>query len=128
MKKLKIDYTTIELTLKHLFIITISINCVVTLCYLEYTPITAIFYNVIFSAVGMWFHLLVMSFMAQKTIKGLEVTSFALLCSISNFAAFCSNISGAYLFPKIGLQPLIILSALTSFLCLPLINKIKFED
>jgi hypothetical protein len=38
-----------------------------------------------------------------------------------------SNLSGAYLLPVVGLKWLIVLSSLTSFLCLPLINKIKWE-
>ena len=63
--------------------------------------------------------------MARNTIKGLEATSFALLTSISNLALISSNVSGAFLLPMVGLKWLIVLSALTSFLCLPLINKIK---
>lgn len=106
----------------------VLVGAATTLLYLLYTPVTAIVYGVLFASVGMIIHLLVMSFMAQKSLKGLEVTSFALLCSISNLASTASSLSGAYLFPKIGLQPLIILSALTSFLCVPLLNKINFEE
>jgi MFS family permease len=116
------------LNIKKCFFWSILISGLTTLLYLCYTSYTAIAYGILFSAMGMWFHLMFMDWCARNSIKNLETTSFAMLCSISNFAAFCSNISGAYLFPKIGLQPLIILSALTSFLCLPLINKIKFED
>jgi predicted MFS family arabinose efflux permease len=66
--------------------------------------------------------------MAQITIKGKESTSFALLCSINNLAATCGTIAGAYLFPKIGLNFLIIVSAGTSFLCLPIIKHLKIEE
>jgi hypothetical protein len=65
-----------------------------------------------------------MDFMARNTIPGLEATSFALLCSISNLALVSSNLSGAWLLPVLGLKWLIVISALTSFLCLPLIKKI----
>jgi hypothetical protein len=73
----------------------------------------------------MFIFLMVMDFMARNTTKGLEATSFAFLCSLSNLALVTSNLSGAFLLPRIGLKWLIILSSLTSFLCLPLIAKIK---
>jgi hypothetical protein len=65
-----------------------------------------------------------MDFMARNTTAGLEATSFAFLCSVSNLAMVASNLSGAFLLPLVGLKWLIILSALTSFLCLPLIKRI----
>jgi hypothetical protein len=67
---------------------------------------------------------MIMDFMAKNTLKGLEAASFALLCSISNLALTASNISGAILLPIVGLKWLIVLSSLTSFLCLFLIKKI----
>jgi hypothetical protein len=73
----------------------------------------------------MFIFLMVMDFMARNTTKGLEATSFAFLCSASNLALTASNLSGAYLLPRIGLQWLIIISAVTSFLCLPLIKRIE---
>ncbi len=95
-----------------------------TLSYLYYTPATAIIYDVLYRLIGMFIYLMVMDFMARNTIPGLEATSFALLCSVSNLALVTSNLSGAYLLPLIGLKWLIVISALTSFLCLFLINKI----
>ena len=73
----------------------------------------------------MFIFIMAMDFMARNSVKGLEATSFALLCSISNLALVASNLSGAYLLPKFGLNWLIVLSALTSFLCLPLIKRIE---
>jgi len=58
-------------------------------------------------------------------VKGLEATSFALLCSISNLSGVVSNLSGAFLLPVVGLKWLIVLSAISSFFCLLLINKIE---
>ena len=96
-----------------------------TLSYLYYTPVSAIVYDVVYSFIGMFIFLMVMDFMARHSIKGLEATSFALLCSINNLSGVASNLSGAFLLPVIGLKWLIVLSALTSFLCLFLINKIE---
>jgi MFS family permease len=95
-----------------------------TLSYLYYTPVSAVAYEVVYSFLGMFIFLMVMDFMARHSITGLEATSFALLCSINNLSGVASNLSGAFLLPLVGLKWLIVLSALTSFLCLFLINKI----
>ena len=96
-----------------------------TLSYLYYTPVTAVVYDLVYALIGMFIFIMVMDFMARHSAKGLEATSFALLCSINNLSGVASNLSGAFLLPKIGLEWLIVLSALTSFLCLFLINKIE---
>jgi predicted MFS family arabinose efflux permease len=102
--------------------ITISIwlGAITTLLYLYYTRYTAVGYDVVFSLTGMFFHLIIMSWMAENSVTGLETTSFATLCAISNLAGTAGSASGAWLLPIIGLPGLIILSAATSFLCLPL--------
>lgn len=102
----------------------VFLGAITTLSYLHYTPFTAVAYNVVYSFLGMFIFIMVMDFMARSTIPGLEATSFALLCSVSNLALVSSNLSGAWLLPVLGLKWLIIISALTSFLCLPLIKKI----
>lgn len=102
----------------------VFLGAAVTLSYLYYTPATAVIYDIAYGLIGMFIFLMVMDFMARSTIKGLEATSFAFLCSFSNLALVAGNLSGAYLLPRIGLKGLIILSSLTSFLCLLLINKI----
>jgi len=106
----------------------VFLGAITTLCYLYFTPISAIIYGILFSVIGMFIFLNIMTFMAQSTIPGKEATSFALLCSVNNLAGTASTFAGAYLFPKIGLQPLIIIAAFTSFLCLPLIKKLKIGD
>lgn len=103
----------------------VFLGAITTLSYLYYTPVTAVAYDIVYNLVGMFVFLMIMDFMARNTIEGLEATSFALLCSISNLALLASNLSGAFLLPVIGLKWLIVASAVTSFLCLPLINKIK---
>ncbi|MDD2689665.1 MAG: MFS transporter [Candidatus Omnitrophica bacterium] len=114
-----------RINIKKWLYISVFLGVVTTLSYLYYIPLTAVIYDVIYSFIGMFIFLMVMDFMARNTIKGLEATSFAFLCSISNLALVTSNVSGAFLLPMLGLKWLIVLSALTSFLCLFLINKIE---
>ena len=114
--------------IKKILIYSVFIGALTTLAYLYFTQISAVIYGIIFSIVGMFIFLNVMSWMAKSTISGKEATSFALLCSINNIAGTASVLSGAYLYPKVGLKLLIIISALTSFLCLPLIKKIGFNN
>ena len=102
----------------------VFLGAVTTLSYLYYTPVTAVAYNVVYGFIGMFIFIMVMDFMARSTLPGLEATSFALLCSVSNLALVTSNLSGAWLLPVLGLKWLIVISAVTSFLCLPLIRKI----
>lgn len=106
-------------------LISVFLGALTTLSYLYYTPVTAIIYDVLYSFIGMFIFLMIMDFMARNTMSGFEATSFALLCSISNLALVTSNLSGAFLLPRIGLKWLIIISSLTSFLCLPLIGRIE---
>jgi len=105
----------------------VFVSAGICLCYLYFTPISAVIYTCLFSLFGMFIFLTVMTFLAENTIKGKEATSFALLCAISNLAGTCSTLTGAYLFPKVGLTWLIILSAATSFLCLPLISRLNIK-
>ena len=98
-----------------------------TMCYLYYTNISAIVYGILFAVIGMIIHLILMDFTARTSLPGLEASSFAMLCGIHNLAGTASTLTGAYLFPKIGLQPLIIIASLTSFCCLPLIKYLKLE-
>ncbi|MDD5120006.1 MAG: MFS transporter [Candidatus Omnitrophica bacterium] len=114
-----------KINIKKWLYASVFIGAITTLSYLYYTPFTAIAYDVVYSLLGMFIFIMVMDFMARHSIKGLEATSFALLCSVNNLAGLTSNLSGAFLLPRVGLQWLIIISALTSFLCLFLINKIE---
>jgi MFS family permease len=120
-----------KLNLRKWLIASVFIGALTTSCYLYFTPLTAIIYSILFGGtnsygiISMFISLLILDFMAQNTKKGLESTSFALLCSISNLAATCNGFAGSFLFPIIGLQWLIIISALTSFACLPIIPFLK---
>jgi MFS-type transporter involved in bile tolerance (Atg22 family) len=114
-----------KINIKQWLYYSVLLGGLTTLSYLYYTPVTAVAYDVVYSFLGMFIFLMVMDFMARHSIKGLEATSFALLCSINNLAGVSSNLSGAFLLPLVGLKWLIVLSAFTSFLCLPLISKIE---
>ena len=114
-----------RINIKKWLYFSVFLGALTTLSYLYYTPVTAVAYDVVYSFLGMFIFLMVMDFMARHSVKGLEATSFALLCSINNLAGVSSNLSGAFLLPLVGLKWLIVLSALTSFLCLFLINKIE---
>ncbi len=113
-----------RIKIKKWLYVSVFLGALTTLSYLYYTPVTAVIYDVIYSFIGMFIFIMAMDFMARNSIPGLEATSFALLCSVSNLALVASNLSGAYLLPIVGLPWLIIVSAITSFLCLFLIKKI----
>jgi len=114
-----------KINIKKWLYFSVFLGAVTTLSYLYYTPVSAVIYDLFYSFLGMFIFLMVMDFMARHSVKGLEATSFALLCSINNLSGVSSNLSGAFLLPIVGLKWLIVLSALTSFLCLPLIRKIE---
>jgi predicted MFS family arabinose efflux permease len=114
-----------RITIKKWLFWSVFVGALTTLSYLYYIPVTAVIYDVFYSFIGMFIFLMVMDFMARTSVSGLEATSFALLCSVSNLALVASNLSGAFLLPIIGLKWLIVISALTSFLCLPLIKRIN---
>lgn len=117
-----------QLNLRKWLIASVFLGAVTTMAYLYFTPVTCVVYNIIFSVMGMFISLLILDFMARNTKKGLESTSFALLCSVSNLASTCNGFAGSFLFPIIGLQWLIIISAITSFACLPIIPFLKGDN
>ena len=114
-----------KINMKKMLVISVFLGAITSLCYLYFTPVTAVLYDVVFSLLGMFINLMILDFMAKNTKPGMEATSFALLCSVSNLAATCDNLVGGFLFPYVGLTGLILISAATSFICLPLIGKIK---
>ena len=103
----------------------VFIGAVNTLCYLYFTPVTCVVYDVVNGVIGMFFQLIVLDYMARKSTSGQEAMSFALLCSVVNLTSTCNGFVGGYLFPIIGLHWLIIISAVTSFACLLLLKRIK---
>ena len=116
-----------KINIKKWLIGSVIFGSLTTLSYLYFTPISAVIYGLLYSTIGMFIFLIIMGFMAEQTITGKEAVSFAALCSVNNLASTCSTVSGAWLYPRIGLQPLIIVSSLTSFICLLFINKLEVK-
>jgi hypothetical protein len=109
--------------------ISVFLGAITSLSYLYYTPFTALLYLVLYSFIGMAVHLLMLDFLAQSTINGLEATTFALLCGISNLSTFwASEYTGSLLYPIIGLNWLIVVSSFTSFLCLFIVPKLIIKE
>lgn len=117
-----------KINLKKLLYFAVFLGALTTLSYLWFNQYTAIIYSVLYSVIGMFIFLNIMTFMAETSITGKEATSFALLCAINNLAGTCSTLTGALLYPLVGLKILIIISALTSFLCLPIIKHLKMGE
>jgi MFS family permease len=101
---------------------------ITNLCYLYFTPMSDILYTCIFSFLGMFIFLNTMTWMAKSTLPGKEATSFALLCSINNLSGTLSTITGAWLFPLIGLKCIIILATCSAFLSLPILKKLEIKN
>lgn len=96
-----------------------------TACYMWFTPVTCVIYNIIGSLTGMFCQLVLLDYMARKSLTGLESMSFALLCSVVNITSTVDTLAGGYFYPIIGLKWCIILASLSSFLCLPILKRIK---
>lgn len=96
-----------------------------TLCYIYFTPVTCVIYDIVGGFIGMFLQLIILDYMARKSLTGLESMSFALLCSVVNITSTIDTLAGGYLFPIIGLKWCIILASLTSFMCLPILKKVK---
>ena len=105
----------------------IFIGATTSLAYLYFTRYTAVIYSLVFSIVGAFISLIILDFMARSSIKGKEAVSFAVLCSITNVSGTCSLLTGAWLFPRTGLTILILLSSVTSFICLPFLSKLEIK-
>lgn len=116
-----------KINIKKWIYISVFLGAITTLMYLYYTPTTAIIYPIVMSSIGFFLQLMILTLMAKQALLGLESTSFAILCSCTNLAGTLSTLAGAKLYPMIGLNWLIILSAATSFLCLPLISKLEIK-
>ena len=103
----------------------VLIGAVNSLCYLYYTPLTCVVYDITNSVIGMFITLMLLDFCAQRTKSGMETVSFALLCATMNLTSALNNVIGGFLLPIVGLNILIIITSFTSFACLPLLKRIK---
>ena len=104
------------------------ISAVATFAYLYLTPTTILWYTIIFGTVSQYIHLLLLNLMALTCPKGTEATTYALLCSLVNCASFFSNIVGAKCFALFGYNGLIIISGVTTLLCLGFIPYLEIKS
>ena len=87
----------------------------------------SIFDRIVFGALGMIAFLTMLTFAAQKTESLVAGSMFAFLTSIINLGSIGSGFLGGYLYSKIGLGPLIIVSGLTSLMILIFIPFLRIE-
>jgi MFS family permease len=104
------------------------ISAVATFAYLYLTPTTLLWYTIIFGATTQYVHLLLLNLMAITCPEGTEATTYALLCSLVNCAAFFSNIVGAKCFALFGYNGLIIISGVTTLICLGFIPYLEVKN
>lgn len=90
--------------------------------------ILAVAERLIFGPLGMVAFLTMLTYAGQKTETLVAGTMFAFLTSIINLGAIGSQFLGGFLYDKIGLAPLIIVSGVTSWLILFFVPFLKTED
>jgi hypothetical protein len=66
--------------------------------------------------------------MAMTCPEKTEATTYALLCSLVNCASFFSNIVGAKCFALFGYNGLIIISGVTTLMCLGFIPYLEVKN
>ena len=114
-----------KINLKNWLYWSVFVGAITTLGYLWFVPVSAIAYDITFSMIGTFIRLLMLTFIAKQVIVGLESTSFATLCGIVNLAGTLSLLAGSKLLPMLGYNNLVLLSAITSFACLPLLKRLN---
>lgn len=107
--------------------LSVVVSGLTTFAYLYLTPLSVVLYTILFGIFSMAIQLIVMDFSARICPRGKEATTFALLTSVLNFGMFLSNVAGGKLYDWVGYQGLVIISGITTFLCLPLIPYLKVE-
>jgi len=89
--------------------------------------VLSIFDRIVFGSLGMIAFLTMLTFAAQKTESLVAGSMFAFLTSIINLGSIGSSFLGGYLYAKIGLGPLIVVSGLTSLMILIFVPFLKIE-
>ncbi len=95
---------------------------------LNFAKILAVFDSFVFGLLGMIFFLTMLTFAAKKTNPKLAGSIFAFVTSIMNIGAMVSSALGGWLYEKIGLGPLIVVSGLTSLAILGFLPFLKVEN
>lgn len=104
------------------------LSAIATFAYLYLTPTSLLWYTILFGAATQFVHLQMLNLMAITCPKGTEATTYALLCSLVNAASFFSNLVGAKCFALFGYNGLIIISGVTTLMCLGFIPFLEVKQ
>jgi MFS family permease len=100
-----------------------------TLAYLTYKgPVSAVALSLVFGAVAMIIQLTFLDLAARACPKQAEATFFALLMSVYNGAVQLSQITGGWLYDRVGFTRLIFISAAFTALCWLLVPLLKLRE
>ena len=117
-----------KVNLKKLLTWSVIFSGITTFAFLYYPNWQiALLYAVVFGIFGMISHLVVMDYSAQITPKEAEGFAFASICSILNLGGMLSGVVGGFLYPRIGMNWLIIISGLFTLFCLFFIPYLKIQ-
>ena len=114
-----------QINLKKWLTISTVVSAVSTFAYLYLTKTSVVAYTILFGIASMATQLIVMDFCARICPPGKEATTFALIMSILNLGTFLSGIVGGKLYDLVGYNWLVVISGVTTLLCLPLIPYLK---
>ena len=114
---------------KRLIHFAISAGVIATLAYLAYRDqLSAVVLSLLFGAVAMVIQLTFLDLAARACPKQAEATFFAFLMSIYNGAVQLSQITGGWLYDRVGFTRLIFISAGFTALCWLLVPLLKFDE
>lgn len=116
-----------QINLKKWLYISTIFSAVATFAYLYLTPTSIVIYTVLFGIASMATQLIIMDFCARICPEGKEATTFALIMSVLNFGTFSSGIVGGKLHEWVGYQGLVVISGVTTLLCVLLIPYLKIS-
>lgn len=106
----------------------IAAGVIATLAYLGYVGrVSALVLALVFGGVGMIIQLTFLDLAAKACPKQAEGTFFALLMSVYNGGVQVSQITGGWLYDRVGYTNLILISAAFTALCWVLVPLLKLE-
>jgi MFS family permease len=113
---------------KRLIHFAIAAGVIATLSYLAYRDrVSALVISLAFGGVAMFIQLTFLELAARACPKQAEATFFAFLMSIYNGAVQLSQITGGWLYDRVGFTRLIFISAAFTALCWLLVPLLKLE-
>src|SRR5262245_6414997 len=114
---------------RHLIHFAIGAGVIATLADLGYRgQVSAVALSLVFGSVAMFIQLTFLDLAARACPKQVEATFFALLMSVYNGAVQLSQITGGWLYDRLGFTRLIFISAAFTALCWLLVPFLKLEQ